>query len=688
MGLGKKLTAKQVLLPSFILPFVFYLMTSCPSVYLGDSGELTAAAFSIGIPHNSGYPLYCLVGKFFCLLPIGNIGFRMNLMSCFFSAAAVCLVVSFVLGLTSSGIAALTAGLALAFTPLLWSQATCAEVYSLHAFLVILMITLLRWWDESRENYRLLLFVLVTGLSFGNHMQTIMLAPAVFFIILSGDRKALLDLRHLLYITIFFVSALLIYVYLPLRTGAGAAMHWGTPDSLDRFIAHVTAQSHRSGYVLNMSITDYLVRLQASVRTVVAQFNVLLVIAFWGWLKMNSRRWRIFCVMVIIFDLSYTIFLNTISLEVTPFNLSTVIVCAILIGFGIDHICRFIDGREGVRTWAFLTIRMMCLLVPALFVVGSFSNCDQSRNYTAYEHAQNIFRTVGPGDILLLEGDNHLFPVVYGRLVEHAREDVILFDRQGILYPSPYFGESPDLFYGRWETLRVVLEEQIIRNNDPGTVHYAVFEPESIPIPGGYKLTPSGLLHRVEREERNGVYKLRNVWRYYTNESFSDFSGKDFLHRQLTAHYYFRLGRYLVMSGETTDGLKYVRDASRIGYDDYGVHFMVAIFLADMELFDEARIELDRAGLNAKDRSVTRNHWGYYFYKKREYDKAVEAFQEAADHRPDNFSYWKNLGHALYMSGKALGAERAFSRSLALNQSQADVHEFMKSHGLKADSGR
>jgi len=33
------------------------------------------------------------------------------------------------------------------------------------------------------------------------------------------------------------------------QDGAGAAMHWGTPDSLDRFIAHVTAQSHRSGYV-------------------------------------------------------------------------------------------------------------------------------------------------------------------------------------------------------------------------------------------------------------------------------------------------------------------------------------------------------------------------------------------------------------------------------------------------------
>jgi Tfp pilus assembly protein PilF len=688
MVLRNKLIAKQVLLPSFILPFSVYLMTTCPSVYLGDSGELTAAAFTLGIPHNSGYPLYCLVGKLFCLLPLGNIGFRMNLMSCFFSAAAVCLVVSFVLRLTYSRIAALTAGLALAFAPLLWNQATCAEVYSLHAFLVVLMITLLRWWDESREHYRLLLFVLVTGLSFGNHMQTVMLAPAVFFIILSEDRKALLDLKHFLYVTIFFVSALLIYIFLPLRTGAGAAMHWGNPDSLDRFIAHVTAQSHRSGYVLNMSIAEYFIRAKASIQMVIYQFNVLLGIAFWGWLKMRSRRWKIFCVMVIVFDLFYTTFLNTISLDVTPFGLSTVIVCAILIGFGVDYICRFIAGRKGVSPWAFLTIRTMCFLVPALFVAGNFRNCDQSQNYTAYEHAQNIFRTIGPGDILFLEGDNHLFPVLYGRLVESAREDVILFDRQGILYPAPYFGEAPGLFYGKWEALRVILEEKIIRNNDPGTVHYAVFDPESILVPWGYRLTPYGLLHRVVREEKSKIYRLNNLWRYYTSESFGDLSGKDFLNRQLIAHHCLRLGQYLTMANDLEGGLRHVRDAAKIGYGDYGLHSMVGMFLADRGLFEEARIELEKAQEGAKEPGMAENIRGHYYYKKGEYEKAAKAFQRAVTHRPDNVFYWKNLGHALYMSGETLGAEKAFGRSLALNQNQADVHEFMKVHGLRAHSDR
>ena len=61
--------------------FAVYLRTDCPTIYLGDSGELSAAAFALGIPHGSGYPLYTLLGKLFCMVPLGNIGFRMNLMS-------------------------------------------------------------------------------------------------------------------------------------------------------------------------------------------------------------------------------------------------------------------------------------------------------------------------------------------------------------------------------------------------------------------------------------------------------------------------------------------------------------------------------------------------------------------------------------------------------------------------------
>src|SRR4030042_1456589 len=85
-----------------IIALIVYLSTICPTVYPGDSGELTVAAYSLGIPHPSGYPLYALLGKLFCLIPIGNIGFRMNLMSVIFSLGTAWIVYSIIFKITSS----------------------------------------------------------------------------------------------------------------------------------------------------------------------------------------------------------------------------------------------------------------------------------------------------------------------------------------------------------------------------------------------------------------------------------------------------------------------------------------------------------------------------------------------------------------------------------------------------------
>ena len=67
MSLYKKDLISYIL---FVALFIIYLSTIAPVVYLGDSGELTAASFSLGIPHNSGYPLYSIIGKIFCVYAI------------------------------------------------------------------------------------------------------------------------------------------------------------------------------------------------------------------------------------------------------------------------------------------------------------------------------------------------------------------------------------------------------------------------------------------------------------------------------------------------------------------------------------------------------------------------------------------------------------------------------------------
>lgn len=63
-------------LPSYIL----YVRTLAPTVTSEDSGELITAAYTLGIAHPPGYPLWCILGKLFSLIPLGNVAWRVNLL--------------------------------------------------------------------------------------------------------------------------------------------------------------------------------------------------------------------------------------------------------------------------------------------------------------------------------------------------------------------------------------------------------------------------------------------------------------------------------------------------------------------------------------------------------------------------------------------------------------------------------
>ena len=49
---------KSIGISIFLLCFFVYLRTLCSTVYVGDSGELIPASYSLGIAHPPGYPIF------------------------------------------------------------------------------------------------------------------------------------------------------------------------------------------------------------------------------------------------------------------------------------------------------------------------------------------------------------------------------------------------------------------------------------------------------------------------------------------------------------------------------------------------------------------------------------------------------------------------------------------------------
>ena len=76
--------------------FLVYLGTLAPSVatIFDDSLEFQLVCYQPGIAHPTGYPLYTLLGKLFTFLPLGNVAYRINLMSAFFASLTIALLYS------------------------------------------------------------------------------------------------------------------------------------------------------------------------------------------------------------------------------------------------------------------------------------------------------------------------------------------------------------------------------------------------------------------------------------------------------------------------------------------------------------------------------------------------------------------------------------------------------------------
>src|SRR5438105_5659963 len=97
--------------------FLLYIVTLSPSTAMWDTSEYISAAYTLGLPHPPGNPLFVLIGRVFAVLPIApNVAMRINIL------AAVC----------SAGSAAMwfliTERILVGWLPLRWQRVTGASV--------------------------------------------------------------------------------------------------------------------------------------------------------------------------------------------------------------------------------------------------------------------------------------------------------------------------------------------------------------------------------------------------------------------------------------------------------------------------------------------------------------------------------------------------------------------------------
>ncbi|HEX9657017.1 MAG TPA: DUF2723 domain-containing protein [Bacteroidota bacterium] len=438
--------------------FVVYSMTLAPSVGFIDSGELSAVACTLGIAHPTGYPLFTLLGWVFSRLPIGSEEvIRLNMMASFFCAAGIFLfflTTRFILELIfkkESGkdqqfaellltFASAGASLLLAFSETYWSQSTNVEVYSLHVFLVCAILYFFvraAWQDKSAETDRWwYAFAFVVGLSFTNHMTTILLALGLLYLYFATQGSSPRSWKRLLFMSIPFLFGLTVYLYLPFRASQSPDLNWGNPSTLETFLWHLSGKQYR---VWIFSSTEAASRqLKYFVGTLPSQFTYLgLVLSMLGFVALGRRSLRLFVTILTLFITCVLYSINYDIHDIDSYFLLAYICMGLWISVGLLRVGQWLAQRLPSRR----------LVLSSLIVVGCvpaivhFDHLDESSNYLVEDYTHNMFASVDSNALVLsFQWDYWVSASYYYQLVRGQWTDITVIDKE-LLRRSWYLTE-------------------------------------------------------------------------------------------------------------------------------------------------------------------------------------------------------------------------------------------------------
>jgi hypothetical protein len=176
----------------FLLGMGLYVRTLAPGLLLGDSGEFQLLASTLGIAHNTGYPIYLLIGKLISWLPFQTVAYKVNLLSALAGAVTLSEVYLLAKILTGRRLLSLVSPLVLGINAIFWWHAVIAEVYTPAAAFAGGVLLLVVLWGKTYQPGYLFSAGLVGGLSLGIHGLVPLAAPAVLFylVLQKADRKA------------------------------------------------------------------------------------------------------------------------------------------------------------------------------------------------------------------------------------------------------------------------------------------------------------------------------------------------------------------------------------------------------------------------------------------------------------------------------------------------------------------
>jgi hypothetical protein len=506
-------------LVAFACLLALYVATLAPSVMGGDSGELTTAALTGGVPHPPGYPLFAMLARLFAALPLGHSpAWRVNLLSATSTAAAAAVLCATVQLWTREAASGLVAAALFGTNTVVWRHATSAEVFGLNVFFVALAFLL--WLHVERTAARRHVFALAIacGLAMCNHPTFVFVGAPLALRSLWVARRNLGG-RGIAFALALGLCGLLPYAYLAVASHSQAAVSWGDQTTFDGLFAHVLRRNYGTFSMGQASKGSPFVNEGTFLPTLWQMLGHAFPRFFWigpalamvglhGALKARHERRLVYVLGAALGGYVFVFCaLSNLSMDkglyvtvLSRFCIQSDLMLAIAAGLGFTWLARALRERfasfQHHAAWA----PACALLLFGASAAAHAGECNQRHNRVFADFVTTAFGSLPPNAIVITMGDHLTGSVFYFREVEKLRPDVIHLDRELLgftwygerkrrLYPGFYLPEGG---YGKrgWN-----IKKLLDGNPSRPLVVIDRLETWDESWKDGYKLATNGLVH-------------------------------------------------------------------------------------------------------------------------------------------------------------------------------------------------
>ncbi len=393
-----------------------------------------------------------VLGQLFLRIPISTPYFRVGLLSTLSSACAAGLLFLWVttevvrdhkLGWLAGIISALAWGTA----PLVFSQAVIVEVYSLQSLL--LMVNL--WWisllsrrsESLKSQVWLSLLALAVGMSLGNHLTILFLAPVWVYSMIVSRKRGNSSSFLILQIALLLAGGL-VYLYLPYSARNYPPVNWGNPQSWPGFWWEVSGEVYQ-GMLFQIPFVSLLSRIEAAARLLFDQFGILgLVIGLIGAVISENIQSPVRWMLAWLFFSSLIFSLGYNTKDSYLYLIPSLTVFSIWLGIGAIDL---IDIK-----WRSLPLGILAGSALLLFLIVRIpftrQTVDTRKDDRAVLYAENYLNSAPQNAILLTNGDEDTFPLWYYHFGLKQRLDIriiLLPLTQFVWYQETLRHTYPDL---------------------------------------------------------------------------------------------------------------------------------------------------------------------------------------------------------------------------------------------------